>query len=159
MLVSPQEPIPQDFGGRLRYARERTRFKGNQAAFGAEVAKLVEKKDGDYTQGTVSRWEKNDMVPTFEAFVAIVKVLECSSDFLLGLTENRSRQPAVNPGDWIADEKKIEQMRENPGWYAVRRNRWAWPVPRQYVILSPTDYADLESELLKPRQPRRKSKP
>ena len=38
---------------------------------------------------TVSNWENNNVLPSVETLVKLARLFHCSTDYLLGLTENR----------------------------------------------------------------------
>jgi transcriptional regulator with XRE-family HTH domain len=73
------------------------RIKARRTALGitqAEVVKRAAAAGGDVLPMEVIHWEKGRRVPRAETIAVLAKALECSADYLLGLTDKPSRCPA-----------------------------------------------------------------
>jgi transcriptional regulator with XRE-family HTH domain len=111
------------FAIRLRDLREEAGF--SQADFGAEVAKLVNGKDDDYSQGFINKLETDLRKPSFAMLVGICRVLKCSADYILGLRDHPNLLPS---GKLIVDCALYEQLRT--GQRKLHRGEaWASAVP------------------------------
>lgn len=73
-------------GGRVRQLRESVLM--NQSGLATAIAKEVGKTD--FTQGSISAIERGDRLPSVPVLVALAKILETSTDYLLGLTDDPS---------------------------------------------------------------------
>lgn len=71
-------------GARVRQLRESVLM--NQSGLATAIAKEVGKDD--FTQGSVSAIERGDRLPSVPVLAALAKVLETSTDYLLGLTDD-----------------------------------------------------------------------
>lgn len=138
------------FAARVSALRTERGFE-TQADLGTAVGKLVQGRDEDFSQTTVSKWE-NGYLPTVQTLIALARVLKCSVDFLLGLTDYRSGVdlPAHH---WIIDVAKEEDARRG---LPVKGRRYGWPIPARTRIVNPDEYADLVDELHHARQRKRK---
>lgn len=58
------------------------------------------------SQQTVAKWEKNNSTPNPDALIKICQVLDCSSDYLLGISETK-KAPLQMQESLTADEQKL----------------------------------------------------
>lgn len=132
---------------RIRKAREERGL--SQAELGIEVAKLLPKRSDDFRQTTVSKWETGEVRPGVPTLAAIAQVVQCSTDWLLGLSEFQNATQALAPGNWIIDETKEELAKQHK---LPARESIGWPIPRRYRIADSTGYADAVNAVKEPRR-------
>lgn len=73
-----------DVGARVRRLRESISM--NQSGLAKAIAREIGRED--FTQGSISAIERGDRLPSVPVLIALAKVLETSTDYLLGLTDN-----------------------------------------------------------------------
>jgi len=73
-----------DVGVRVRRLRESISM--NQSGLAKAIAREIGRED--FTQGSISAIERGDRLPSVPVLIALAKVLETSTDYLLGLTDN-----------------------------------------------------------------------
>ena len=65
-------------------------------------------------QMTISRYEKSEMQLPFEAMAKLCELFDCTSDYLLGLSDVNAKSPAVSggAGDIPEEFKRLQEANE-----------------------------------------------
>lgn len=119
---------PSPFAARLREQRERANL--TQDALGDRVG---------VRQGTVSSWETDATEPRVSEIRSLAKILACTTDYLLGLSDAPQPMPA---GHFLVDLATYEahqarrKVRKGERWYAVIPDRFRIVPPREYAALA-----------------------
>ena len=82
-------------------------FRLNKQLNQPEIAKIL-----NVTKGTVSNWENGNRFPDNDMLVKIANFFECSTDYLLGRTNNPNVK--IYTGDLNGDKVEIEVNKDYP---------------------------------------------
>ena len=64
------------------------------------------------SQQTVAKWEKNNSTPNPDALIKICQVLDCSSDYLLGISETKKAPLQMQESLTDEENKSLNYYRE-----------------------------------------------
>lgn len=116
-----------------------------RTARGWKQKDLIARLEGP-AQSTISKWETGQSLPSADDIRTLARVLGCTGDYLLGLSE----QPTVlRPGDWIIDEEGIERALADA---SIEVDLIAWPIPNRHRILSSSEWKAQRAKVQKERR-------
>jgi transcriptional regulator with XRE-family HTH domain len=106
MSTSAKEPMMQDFPNRLKRIRERR---------GISQRELSRRCGLNINQ--INRYENGLMEPTLSAFLALMRELNVSADYLIGVVPESVDVP--EPGVREAGEQELVDTYRREGWTGV----------------------------------------